>query len=413
MVAILCLLAAISYLDRYIVALLAAPIMEELDLRPTDIGVLIGIGFGLLYAVSSVPLAHLIDRHNRRWIIAIGVTIWSIATVASAFSETFSLLLVTRAGVAIGEAVLVPATVSLIGDLFAPHRRALPIGAFMAISTLMGSASFLIGGWILGWSEGLDTFLAPWRMTLLVVGVAGLIVVPVWLIASREPQRSAFEAEPSSASLRQTLDYIAARWDFFMPFYAGFAISAIVTYGFISWGTTMLVQSHGLEVPVAGERFGIAGMIGGIASAILWPWIGGRAIASRRTDIAVAIIGAALFLGNVAVVLLSVMAGLSFTLVLIMFAVFGQGAAAGLAVLSLQAVAPAPMRARLTSLYMLAGNFACLIFGPMIVAQLAETVYSGPDAIRYSLVLTAAVCGIGTALMFGLAAINLCRSKIN
>lgn len=110
-VGLLCLIAALSYLDRYIIALLADPIINEMGIGATEIGLLIGLGFGLLYALSGVPVAYLIDRGTRVRIVGIGVIVWSLSTLASGFAPNFEILLLTRAGVAIGEAVLVPATV--------------------------------------------------------------------------------------------------------------------------------------------------------------------------------------------------------------------------------------------------------------------------------------------------------------
>ena len=56
-VALLCALAVMSYLDRYIIALLADPIIAEFGISTTDVGLLIGLGFGLVYAIAGVPLA--------------------------------------------------------------------------------------------------------------------------------------------------------------------------------------------------------------------------------------------------------------------------------------------------------------------------------------------------------------------
>lgn len=415
MVAFLCLLAILSYLDRYIVALLAAPIMGELDLSPTDIGLLIGIGFGLLYSLASVPFAHWIDRGHRVAIVALGVALWSAATVASAFVPTFAPLLFTRAGVAIGEAVLVPATVSIIGDTFPPERRALPIGIFMAMSTLMGTGAFLLGGMILEWAEGSDFGLAPWRLTLLAIGVAGLVLVPLWLFLSREPTRHARPGEALQATLSETISFVRGHWRFFLPFYVAFAVSAVASYGFLSWATTMLVDSHGLPVSEAGKRFGLIGLIAGGTAAIVWPWIGGRVIARGSTGRAIAFIATGLLIGHVAVTALGVVRGLGATEVAVAIAVFGHGAAGGLAVLAIQAISPAAMRARLISFYMLAGNFAGLIFGPMLTAWIAQHVFHGADAFRYALVAAAMVAGpLASVLLFSsVRRIPIPNRKIN
>ena len=399
MVGMLCLLAAISYLDRYIVALLAAPLMTDLDLSPTRLGLLMGVGFGLLYAIASVPFAHAIDRRHRVQIVAAGVTLWSAATVASAFAPTFELLAVTRAGVAIGEAVLVPAAVSLVGDLFPPARRALPIGAFMAVSTLMGTGSFLVGGWILAWAEHAVLPLAPWRTTFLTIGLAGLAAVPLWLAAAREPARTAAGDGFAEASFAETLRYAGARWRLYLPLYLAFAVSAVASYGFLSWVVAMLGESHALTAAEAGRRFGTIGLVAGGAAAVFWPWLGGRAISRAKPQAAIALIAAGLLVGHGAVAATLTVAELTPTLALIGVAVFGHGAAAGLAVLAIQTLAPGPMRARLVAFYMLSGNFAGLIAGPVLPGWLIEHAIAGPDALRLALAATAGIAGPVAAVL--------------
>ena len=71
-VALLCAMAVMSYLDRYIIALLADPIIAEFAITTTDIGLLIGLGFGLVYAIAGVPIAHWLDR-------AIACELWLLA----------------------------------------------------------------------------------------------------------------------------------------------------------------------------------------------------------------------------------------------------------------------------------------------------------------------------------------------
>ena len=88
---LLCLIAALSYLDRYIIALLADPIIKDMGIDATAIGLLIGLGFGLLYALSGVPVAYLIDRGTRVRIVGIGVIVWSLSTVASGFAPNFEM----------------------------------------------------------------------------------------------------------------------------------------------------------------------------------------------------------------------------------------------------------------------------------------------------------------------------------
>lgn len=90
-VALLCAMTVISYLDRYIIALLADPIMAEFAITATDVGLLIGLGFGLVYALAGLPLAHWLDHGNRVRIVAFGVLLWSLYTASSGLAPDYNI----------------------------------------------------------------------------------------------------------------------------------------------------------------------------------------------------------------------------------------------------------------------------------------------------------------------------------
>ncbi|MBN0210508.1 MFS transporter, partial [Pseudomonas aeruginosa] len=106
-------LYTVSMIDRFVLSVVAQPVTESLGLTNTQMGMLLGAGFAILYSLSGVPIAHLIDKGNRKRIVACGVLFWSLMTAASAFTTEFTSLMICRAGVAIGEAVLTPAAISL------------------------------------------------------------------------------------------------------------------------------------------------------------------------------------------------------------------------------------------------------------------------------------------------------------
>ncbi len=405
MVLFLCLLAALSYLDRYIVALLADPISRALGIGVTDIGLLIGLGFGLVYALCCVPLGHWLDRGRRVWIVGAGVMLWSLSTVASAFASGFTALLVTRSGVAIGEALLVPATVSLVGDLFPADRRALPIGLFMAVSSLMGSGAFVIGGAVYRAAQAWGP--APWRLTLLLIGAPGVLLALVWLAVMQEPVRGPGGAtEPSLAALRA---HLARHWRFYAPFLPSFGASAVASYGFISWSVTMLIRSYHLGVSAAGSYYGSVGMVASAAAALFWPALLGAATRRGRADLGLLFLAAGLGLANLLVAGLVFAHALAEALAIMAGASFGYAAAGGLAVLIVQRAAPAGLRAKLTSLYMLLGNLVGLVCGPPATAWLSEHAFSGSDAIRTSLAVIAAGFGMLAVVLIGASYPGYCR----
>lgn len=190
-VGLLTLLYGLSFIDRMILALLAQPVALSLGLSDMQLGLLMGAGFAVVYSLAGLPIAHFVDRGNRKLIVTLGVLCWSVLTVASAFARDFSHLLVLRAGVAIGEAVLTPAAVSLIADMFPRKARAAPTAVYASMSSIMASGSFVIGAAALGLSTAIQhsTGLEPWRMTMVFVGAPGILVAAIFYFTTREPIR--------------------------------------------------------------------------------------------------------------------------------------------------------------------------------------------------------------------------------
>ena len=174
----LMVLYSISHVDRYALSLLGTPISASLGTPDVNMGVLFGAGFGVVYSLSGLPLAHLIDRYKRIPIVSGGVILWSASTLASGFASGFPALLACKSGVAIGEAVLSPAAISIIGDLFMRKKRTLPTSLYVAIGGFMQASAFLI------WRVAIDVAtrlaeivpLPPWRLTLILLGDTGLIL---------------------------------------------------------------------------------------------------------------------------------------------------------------------------------------------------------------------------------------------
>lgn len=384
-VALLCAMAVMSYLDRYIIALLADPIIAEFAITTTDIGLLIGLGFGLVYAIAGVPIAHWLDRGNRVRIVAVGVMLWSLCTASSGLAPDYATLLASRIGVAVGEAVLVPATISLIGDLFAPNRRTLPIAIFMGTASLMGSGAFIIGGLTYQFAQ----YLAPgfgiegWRLTMILVGLPGLLLAPLLLLSVAEPDRTAaISSHDHEASVGAVIDHISGHARYYLPFFLALGLSAIGTFSLISWSTAMLARSYGMSVATAGSLYGSAGLLAGIVAAIFWPaasaWVQRGGMASRN----IWLMAAGLALAQASMAAMPIFGAQSYALIAIAVAIFGIASSGTLAVLILQAAAPALMRARIISLYVLTGNLIGLTLGPPLSAWISENFYDGPNAMR-------------------------------
>ena len=178
---ILTLVFMFSHIDRSIVGILAEPIKAEFALSDTQLGVLTGFAFALVYATLGIPLALLADRSNRRNIIAVAIAVWSAMTALSGFATNYTQLVLARIGVGIGEAGSTPQSHSMIADLYPQHERARALGIFSLGISLGVMFGFLAGGVI--------SSVWGWRAAFFVVGLPGLLLAIVVGLTVREPER--------------------------------------------------------------------------------------------------------------------------------------------------------------------------------------------------------------------------------
>ena len=142
---ILMLCNTLSFIDRQILALLVTPIKLELGISDSWIGLLHGLAFGIFYTVLGMPMGRIVDRGNRRNLVAGGIFFWSLATAACSITHSFSTLFLARMGVGVGEAALSPSAFSLLSDYFPKEKlgRALSIfsmGVFFGSGLEIGRA---------------------------------------------------------------------------------------------------------------------------------------------------------------------------------------------------------------------------------------------------------------------------------
>lgn len=286
-VILLTMMYALSFIDRLILAVLANPIAQSLRLSDAQIGFLAGTSFAVLYSVSSLPSAQLIDTANRKRLVLVGVILWSAMTVASCFAVNLTSLLISRSGVALGEAVLVPAAVSMVGDLFSKERRALPMTVFSSMAAVMSPASFMLGGMALALAGPISARvgLEPWRLTFVMVGAPGLVLALIFWLLVREPARTSRKAseEDDEITIVGFLRYIRRYYWFYAPLLLSQAALAFFAYALLSWAPTIMIRAHGFAPAAASFVFGLLVTPLSLAAIYFWPWLAMR-IERRRAN---------------------------------------------------------------------------------------------------------------------------------
>jgi MFS family permease len=280
-VAILIATAILSYTDRQVLSLLVDPIRSELRISDTQISLLLGTAFAVVYGIAGIPLGFLADRTSRRNLIFIGVLVWSCGTLACGLSHSFGQLFGARIVVGLGEAVLSPAAISLISDYFPPSRRGTAVGCFLSGIAMGIGASILIGGGVLHLVEtgalaatGLGSQ-APWRLVLLFIGAPGIL----WSLAIlfiREPARHLTAAATEQAGEAEA-PWRSTTWARVAPIYLVVAIASLVDNAVGGWAPTLLIREFARNPGQIGMQLGLfltAGFGGGV---LLGGWLADRA----------------------------------------------------------------------------------------------------------------------------------------
>jgi len=134
-----------SFIDRQIISLLVKPIKTSFGITDTQMGVLMGLSFAVLYTLLGIPIGLMADRMNRKRIISWGIFVWSIMTVFCGIAGSYSLFFLARVGVGIGEAALSPAAYSIISDYFPKKKLATALSVYNMGIYLGSGLSILIG----------------------------------------------------------------------------------------------------------------------------------------------------------------------------------------------------------------------------------------------------------------------------
>src|SRR5262249_33651632 len=120
--ALMCGINFLNFMDRWVGSAVAPLIQSEFVLTDFNVG-LLASAFTLVSALAALPSGLWADRGLRRPVIGTGVAIWSAATLVTGLTTNFIQLLSTRAMLGIGEASYAPAGTSLLGDFFPRQIR--------------------------------------------------------------------------------------------------------------------------------------------------------------------------------------------------------------------------------------------------------------------------------------------------
>ncbi len=398
---VLLLVYTFNFIDRAIIGILAPPIQAELAINDFWLGLLGGLAFALLYTGLGIPIAWLADRYNRVWIMTAALAVWSGFTALCGVAQSYAQLFLCRIGVGIGEAGGVAPAYSLVSDYFPREQRARALSVYSFGIPIGTGLAFMFGGII---AARVD-----WRAAFVVVGLAGLVVAPLFRFTVKEPPRGRYDSAAASAAPFREVMRALARKPSFWALSFGASCSSMMGYGLWFWIASFFVRSHGMPLLDASFALGALAFCGGIPGI----WLGG-ALADRygrRSPAAYALVPAVAFV--VSVPFLAAGALVSDTwLALGSFALLYALSLAwlGPVISAIQHLVAPSMRATASAIFLFINNLIGLGAGNAILGAISVGLADrfGNESLRYA-ILTGGAFYLAAAALMLIASRRLAR----
>jgi ACS family D-galactonate transporter-like MFS transporter len=257
----------IAYLDRAALSVAVPFMSHEFHISSAVKGVLLS-AFFWTYALFHIPSGWLLDRFGPRVIYPIAVGWWSIWTALTAFAHGAGTVVLFRVGLGIGEAPVQPANVKVVSRWFPRRERAFASSLFdmgqqigTALSVPIVTALAVAGGW---------------RLSFIVIGIAGLLWILGWLVVYRDPEQHRRVSPAELAHIRSDQgEMVAARaagvdvsWRRLLrdnqvwALTIGYVFRSLAGAFFLTWYPSYLLDDRGFSE----AEFGMVGAVPALIS---------------------------------------------------------------------------------------------------------------------------------------------------
>lgn len=267
----------INYLDRATLAVANEYIRADLGLSLGQMGLLLS-AFSWSYALCQLPVGALVDKIGPRWLLGMGLVVWSLAQAAGGLVSTFGWFVIARIVLGIGEAPQFPAAARVVSNWFPIRARGTPTGIYNSASPLgVALAPLLLSPLIAATS---------WHWAFFVTGAMGLVAAVVWVALYRDPVREQMsEAELAYLDAGQKAEPVPATtfasWRALFRHRAtwgmlfGFSGSVYLNWVYLTWLPGYLRTERQMDIAYAGIAASIP-FACGFAGALVAGWASDR-----------------------------------------------------------------------------------------------------------------------------------------
>lgn len=393
-VAILVVAFIFSFIDRIIIALLVEPIKRDLGVSDFGIGMLQGLAFAVFYALVGIPIGRWADRYSRRWIIGVGIFLWSLATAACGLAKNFWQLFAARVGVGVGEAALSPAAYSMISDYFPKEKLGRALGVYQAGAFIGAGVSFLVGGLVIRYVMGAGDLtlplvgaVRPWQVVFFAVGLPGVLVALLMATVGEPERRGKLAGHGQEMPLARVLGYVKDHRRLFAAHFCGFALLAVPITTILTWVPAYFTRVLGYSLPATGLQLGSILIVLSPAGVYTGGWLVDHFQRRGYEDATFRVaIGAALALLPLSYIA-TTQTDPDIALWLFGPFVFAASISMAVAPAALQVVTPNQMRAQVSATWMLVLNIVTAGVGPTAVGFISSFVLGDDMALGSAIAL--------------------------
>jgi MFS family permease len=391
--ALLCVVYLMNFLDRTLIYILFPPIKKEMVLSDLQLALLGTTSFVIFYTALGIPFGRLADKVVRKKMIAVGLAIWSLFSGLTGFATDFWTIFACRVMVGVGEATLGPAAMSLLSDFFPKRMRATVQSIYSAGIPLGAAAAFFLGGSI---AEVLS-----WRWAFYLLGFPGVLLA-LMVLFIKEPPRGVAELSATQAENKAESGLAVLVKNKPLVFHhIGYAFFAVATNSLSIWVPTLLSRAHGMSLVAVGTMAGMSMLIaGGLGTAFggyIADWFKERSKGGRMKFTAMAAALCAplwltfLLSGNITVMIACYVLLTGFGLIWL-----GPGAA------DVHDIVGPNLRGLGVGVYFFTVNIIGYGFGPPIIGKVNDMLGVGanPWNMHYGLLICPLACAVSAVFLY-------------
>ncbi|GAC13992.1 MFS transporter [Aliiglaciecola lipolytica] len=387
-----------TFVGRQIMAVMIEPIKAEFGASDAQMGLLTGLAFAIVFALTGLSAGRLADRVSRTKLLAASALCWCIFTAISSMATGFIMLLVMRMLIAIAESPVTSSSLSLLADTYPIKHRSFAISCFTSGATISAIIALTVGA---HWVEQYG-----WRQTLLIVSLPALITSLLFVLVFKDPRKIVgselhlmAQAEKEANALlgfRESAKSLLKLKDYRLLIYAS-SIATISANAFGMWNATFLVRSHDLSLTQAGLMAGIFGGGGAAIGILLSGYLSDR-IARRYGMLKLPLVGHMLGWLSIVTYLLwpkglgdnLMLASIPFAMIFCSLASFFSVWWFSPSISLLTQIVPNNQRAFAISMQTVCITLLGLGLGPMLVGFFSDIFagFAGVESLRFALIMT-------------------------